>query len=374
MTVRSLYCFVALTAFSVSVGWSQTNATEAAVEDLYAEALAARRSGDLNGAIAKYQAILKLSPKLAAAHNNLGLLYFQQSNFPAAAQAFEQGLLADPKMTASLTPLGSAYFQMAQFAKAKAVLDRAVRLTPRDENAQLYRARTMFSLGEREAAADALQKLLVQAPHNIEALYTLGQMYMQLAQVTLKQLNKEAPDSYLSNLVSGQLLTSMEDYDGALAQFKKALEKQPGFRGAHYNIGNIYWLEGKWTEAIVEFKQELGADQFNCLAHWKIANSLLNLREDQKTALSAAQTALQLCPDLAQAHLDLGRLLADTGDYPKAVEHYRRVLQLAPEESTAHFHLATAYRRMGKTEEANAETRILQEMSPKAPAPQDQRK
>jgi len=199
-------------------------------------------------------------------------------------------------------------------------------------------------------------------------------VYMQLAQATLKQLNKEAPDSYLSNLVSGQLMTSMEDYDGALAQFKKALEKQPGFRGAHYNIGNIYWLEGKWNEAIAEFKQELGADQFNCLAHWKIANSLLNLREDQRTALSAAQTALQLCPDLAQAHLDLGRLLADSGDYPKAVEHYRRVLQLAPEESTAHFHLATAYRRMGKTEEANAETRILQEMSPKAPAAQDRPK
>lgn len=355
----------ALLVFSM-IGWSQTPGSEDAVEELYSQALAAKRSGDLSAAIASYQAILKVSPKLAAAHNNLGLLYFQQNNFPAATRAFEQGLRIDPKMTTTLIPLGTAYFQMAQFAKAREVLDRAVRLNPRDENAQLYRARSLFSLGQQEAGADALQKLLVQAPRNVEALYALGQMYMQLAQSTLRRLEVEAPDSYLTNLVNGQLLASMENYDGALGEFKKALEKEPGFRGAHYNVGNIYWLEGKWTEAIAEFRQELSTDSFHCLAHWKIANSLLNVKQDREAAIESVQSALQICPDLAQAHLDLGRLLADGGEYAKAIEHYRRVIALAPGESTAHFHLATAYRRLGRIEEANAESQILQEMSRKS--------
>ena len=345
----------------------QNSTSEDAVAELYKQALAAKRSGDINTAVAKYLAILKLSPKLAAAHNNLGLLYVQQNDFPAAAQSFEQGLRADPKMTTALIPLGTAYFQMARFAKAREVLDRAVRLNPGDENAQLYRARTLVALGLREAGAEALQKLLVQAPHNVEALYTLGQLYMQLAQVTLKRLEVEAPDSYLSNLVTGQLLVSMENYDGALVEFKKALAKQPGFRGAHYNIGNIHWLEGKWTEAIPEFQQELNADPSNCLAHWKIANSLLNLKQDTKAAIIAVESALHLCPDLPQAHLDFGRLLAGEGKYEGAIEHYRRVVELAPDEQTAHFHLSTAYRRLGKTEQADAEARIVQEMSGKAP-------
>jgi tetratricopeptide (TPR) repeat protein len=190
-------------------------------------------------------------------------------------------------------------------------------------------------------------------------------MYMQLAQATLKRLEVEAPDSYLSNLVSGQLLASMENYDGALAEFKKALEKQPGFRGAHYNVGNIYWLEGKWSDAIVGFRQELSADPYNCLAHWKIANSLLNLGQEAQAAIDSVRSALQVCPDLAQGHLDLGRLLAERGEYEKAIEHYRRVIELAPAESVAHFHLATAYRRLGRSEEANAESKILQDMSSK---------
>src|SRR5215218_396680 len=102
---------LALLLFS-SPANTQTSRSEAEVESLYAEALAARRSGDIAGAIQMYLAIVKLQPKLAAAHNNLGLLYLQTSNYPAAVNAFEEGLRADPKMTAALVPLGTAHFQL----------------------------------------------------------------------------------------------------------------------------------------------------------------------------------------------------------------------------------------------------------------------
>lgn len=350
---------------------AQTAAPSAAVEQLYAEAIDAKRAGDLGTAIEKYQAILKLDPKLAAAYNNLGLLYFQQNDYPRAIQSFEAGLRADPKMTTALTPLGTAYFQLGQFAKSRDALDRAVRLNPSDEFAQLYRARSLFALGQREAASEALQKLLQKSPRNVEALYALGQMYMKLAQGTLKRLEVQAPDSYLNNLVSGQLLESMENYDGALAQYTKALEKEPSFRGAHYNIGNIYWLEGKWDLAISEMKQELKADSYHCLALWKIGNSLLNQKQEPEEAIGTVRQALEICPDLTQAHLDFGRLLAMKNDYPAAIQQYRRAAQLDPEESSVHFHLANAFRRLGRTQEADAETRIVQQMTEKARAGRD---
>lgn len=352
-----LFCAAAL---------AQTSAPSAAVEQLYADAIDAKRAGDLNTAIQKYQAILKLDPKLAAAYNNLGLLYFQQNDYLEAIQSFEAGLRIDPKMTTALTPLGTAYFQLGQFAKSRDALDRAVRLNSSDEFAQLYRARSLFALGQREAASEALQKLLRKFPRNVEALYALGQMYMKLAQDTLKRLEAQSPDSYLTNLVSGQLLESMENYDGALAQYTKAIEKEPAFRGAHYNIGNIYWLEGKWDLAISEMKQELMTDPHHCLALWKIGNSLLSKKQEPEEAIATIKQALESCPDLAQAHLDFGRLLATKGDYAEAIQQYRRAAQLDPAESSVHFHLANAYRRLGRTQEADAETRIVQEITAKA--------
>lgn len=342
-----------------------------AVEELYAQAIAAKRMGNLDGAIEKYEAILKLNPHLAAAHNNVGLLYFQKGNYPAAVKAFEEGLRIDGKMSTSLVPLGTAYFQMGQLSHSRTVLEKAVRLNPNDEQARLYLARAMFSLGEQEPGAAVLQKLLLKSPANVEALYTLGQMYMKLAQRTLKRLEEQAPDSYLTNLISGQMLESMENYDEALAQYKKALAKQPDFKGAHYNLGNIFWLEGKWAEAIAEMKQEIPIDANNCLVYWKIGNILLTTKEDPGLALENVERALGICPDLAQAHLDLGRLLAQKGDFKKAVASYRRVIELSPEEPSVHFLLATAYRKMGLLNEANAEARIVQEMTKKTQRARD---
>jgi len=336
------------------------------VEQLYAQAIAAKRTGDLKTAVEKYLAILKLDPQLAPAYNNLGLLYFQQNEYGRAIQSFEEGLRVDPKMTTALVPLGTAYFQIGQFEKSREVLDRAVTLNLTDETAQLYRARSLFALGQKEAGSQALQKLLQTSPNNVDALYTLGQMYMKLAQETLKRLQTQAPNSYLTNLVSGQVLENMENYDGALIQYRKALEKEPAFKGAHYNIGNVYWLEGKWDQAIAELNSELTTDPYNCLAHWKISNSLINLNQKPEEALSHVKQAIETCPDLAQAHLDLGRLLAGKADYSGAVTEYRRVVELNPEEASVHFLLATAYRRLGKQEAADAESRIVGEMNRKA--------
>ena len=64
--------------------------------------------------------------------------------------------------------------------------------------------------------------------------------------------------------------------------------------------------------------------------------------------------------------MDLGRLLAEKGDFQKAAASYRRVIELSPEEPSVHFLLSTAYRKMGMINEANAEARIVQEMSKKA--------
>ncbi len=363
---RLLVCVMLIPAVArFGHAWMQESVPGAEVEELYAQAIGAKRRGDLDGAIEKYKAILKLDPRLAAAHNNLGLLYFQKGDYPAAVKAFEEGLRIDSKMSTAMVPLGTAYFQMGQLTQSRAVLEKAVRLNPGDEQAQLYLARSMFSLGQQEAGAAVLQKLLQKSPANVEALYTLGQMYMKLAQRTLKRLEEQAPESYLTNLISGQLLESMENYDEALAQYKKALAKQPDFKGAHYNLGNIYWLEGKWADAMAEMKQELSIDRHNCLVYWKIGNSLLNTKEEPGAALENVQQALGICPDLAQAHLDRGRLLAEKGDFPKAAASYRRVIELSPEEPSVHFLLATAYRKMGMSNEANAEVRIVQDLSKK---------
>jgi Flp pilus assembly protein TadD len=72
-----------------------------------------------------------------------------------------------------------------------------------------------------------------------------------------------------------------------------------------------------------------------------------------------------LNPDLPQAALAYGRVLANAGETQKAIAQFERVVGLAPEEDSVHFHLAKAYQRLGRIEEAKVELAQFQELAKK---------
>src|SRR6266702_4812263 len=76
------------------------------VQSLYAEAQAARKRGDSATAIDKYKQILKLAPHLAAAWNNLGMLYFDSHDYPRAVDVLQRGLELNRNMPGASAMLG----------------------------------------------------------------------------------------------------------------------------------------------------------------------------------------------------------------------------------------------------------------------------
>lgn len=71
-------------------------------------------------------------------------------------------------------------------------------------------------------------------------------------------------------------------------------------------------------------------------------------------ASEAYRSALSLDPAHADAHVNLGRLLHESGDPAAAEEHYRRALEARPEDPTAAFNLGVALEDLGRTEDALA--------------------
>jgi tetratricopeptide (TPR) repeat protein len=76
---------------------------------------------------------------------------------------------------------------------------------------------------------------------------------------------------------------------------------------------------------------------------------------DDTSPLEARQAyiqALALDPDLADAHVNLGRLDHEAGDYVSAEAHYREAVRCAPEDATCHFNLAVLLDDLGRPDEA----------------------
>jgi tetratricopeptide (TPR) repeat protein len=338
------------------------------VQQLYSEAKAAEASGDLATAAAKYNSLLSEVPKLAPAYNNLGALYLRTHEFRKAIDVLQKGLSIDPKMYSASAMLGIALYESGDYAAAKTRLESTLRSKPNDENVELFLANDLIKLGELDSAASHLQHLANREPKNQEVWYLLGKVHMKLSEQALAHLNEIDSNSVWVHQISGEIMESMKNYDGALLEYRKAVELAPHQPGVHFLLGNAYWSLANWSDSIKEFQSELRIDPANCTAQWKIGNAMLEQRTDPETALANLEKALALCPTLVQARVDRARALIRMERNEEAVADLRGAEKVSPEEPTIHFLLGQALRSLGRTAEAKAEMDIFTKLEESARA------
>ena len=327
------------------------------VQQLYAQAQAAQQQEDVSTAIQKYREMIRLAPHLAAAYNNLGLLYFNQHDYGHAAQTLAQGLKLNPDMPTASAMLGMSYLETGQAAKAGEPLETALRANPKDTLVQLTLAKVRIQLHQYDGAVALLRAYTAQNPRDQQAWYLLGKTYLQLSEDSLGKINQIDPNSVVSHEVAGEIDESMHNYDGALVEYKKAIDLAPNQPEPHMHMATAFWSIGKWDSARTEFEAGLAHDPNNCTAHWKLGNAILEANGDPSDALSHLNKAVELCPDLMRARVDRARALIKSGKHDQALPDLLLAEKENPDEPSIHFLLASVYRAQGKTATAQEETR-----------------
>jgi tetratricopeptide (TPR) repeat protein len=368
---RSRLLFLALLAALVSIpaplpAQNSSSAVSPEVQQLYSEARAAQAQGDISTAIEKYQAMIRLAPRLAPVYNNLGLLYYNQHDYSHAAAILEQGLRIDPHMTSASALLGTCLFAMGEYQKARAPLEDALRGNPQDNQVELLLVRTLVQLNENSEAMQHLQSLTARDPKNQEAWYLLGKLYLQLSQQALAKVSEINPDSVLSHEISGEIMEGMKNYEGALIEFNKAVQDDPNYSGVHEHLGNVYWEMGKWDAARSAFLDELQHNPADCTARWKAANCLLEQHSSPDSALTELNQAIEQCGSLTQAKVDRARALIQLGRPSEALPDLLAAEKDSPDEPSIHFLLAAVYRAQHDSAHAQQEMNTYADLQQKA--------
>jgi tetratricopeptide (TPR) repeat protein len=353
------------TSFRLAAAQSGS-AIDAHVEDLYGQAKSAQANNDLPTAIAKYQEILRLDPKLGPAYNNLGALYFREREFRKASEILERGLKADPTMLSASALLGISLYELGDYARARPRLEAALRANPADNNAQLFLAKDLNQLGDFEAAAASLRLLAKRQPGNQEVWYLLARMYMNLSEDALGKINAIDPNSILAHQLSGEMMEAMNNYDGAVVQLKKAVDMAPRQPGSHYKLGGAYEGLSQWDLAAAEYQAELAIDPANCRAQWKLGSIVILKGGDAQEALTFIDKSLALCPALTDAHADRARALLTVGRNADAVPELQTAIKADPSDPRNHFLLAKALRALGRSQEAQAEMQTFSKLEESA--------
>lgn len=96
-------------------------------------------------------------------------------------------------------------------------------------------------------------------------------------------------------------------------------------------------------------------------------SALALLDGDVTRAREAAGRATAAAPDLAQAHYQLGTVLARFEDWAGCAEAFRRASQLTPDFAYAHYFAGLSYSRAGRADRTSEHFERFLRLAPKAP-------
>jgi tetratricopeptide (TPR) repeat protein len=188
--------------------------------------------------------------------------------------------------------------------------------------------------GRPEAAIPLLKEALATNPgdavvHNsyASALAATGRLAEAVAQYRKAALiSPDYPEAH-NNLASALIQTGRPDE--AIVEFRKALALKPDFAEAHSGLGGALAQAGKLADAIPHLQKAVEYSPQNPMARTNLCLAL-SLAGRPEEAIPHAQQAVTLSNGQNPLVLDLlGRLYAQAGRLPDAIETTRQALEVA---------------------------------------------
>ncbi|AFY64842.1 glycosyl transferase family 9 [Geitlerinema sp. PCC 7407] len=143
------------------------------------------------------------------------------------------------------------------------------------------------------------------------------------------------------------------DWQQAIAAYRQAIDLQPDFAQAHYNLGTALQAQKRDDEALAAYQRAIALDPGLADAYNNLGN-LYRSRRDIPQAIAAYRQAIDLQPQAAIYHSNLGSILQQADQYEGAIAHYQQAIDLDPQLSVARYNLGNAYYDLGEFDRAIA--------------------
>jgi tetratricopeptide (TPR) repeat protein len=320
---------------------------------------ALRSLGRLDEALAHYERAAALQPQNPSVHNNMGGVLVSLGRPEAAVQSYRQVIALQPNHGASHYNLGMVLKDMRQPAEAAECFRRAIALLPEFVEADINlaavlqdkalleqavaKARSQAILTPSEATAaklglalselaawhkrsghlDVAVELFMAAtercPKNPVFRNNLGNTLLELdrsleAEEQLRTAVALAPTLPEGHYNLGNALKALGRLDEALACYQDALALRPTFTKARINLGGILSQRGAYDEALSVYteSERLGVVSADLLDTKGVVLQTLGRVEE---GVACFRRALDVNPDLASAHRNLGIAALMSGDF-----------------------------------------------------------
>ena len=274
------------------------------------------KAGDYDGAIAKYQELLKNDPKDPAVHFNIGAAMQLKKDFDGAMSEYNIAIGLDPKNKSYKDSLAKV-----KDLKAQPIIDQAVALHGQKKYAE---------------AVNLYQQALNLVPQNAGLIY---------------------------NMASAQY--AMQDYGNARQAFGHALQLDPKQVNCLYFIATIDENDGKGAQARGEYQQYMA--QAPSGTYYAQSKSRVDTLATNPSATIKIKSEAELAKDADAAGAYQKAIDAQkAGNFDAAIAEYTKAIGIAPQNADYQFGLGTCYQQKGDMDNALAQYQKALAIQPKS--------
>jgi tetratricopeptide (TPR) repeat protein len=157
-------------------------------------------------------------------------------------------------------------------------------------------------------------------------------------------INRNLAEAYF---YKGTAYSEKGDYDHAIADYTQAIRINPNLASAYYNRGYAYRRKGDNDRAIADYTQTIRLDP-NAADAYNNRGVAYSYKGDNDRAIADYNQAIRLDPNIAKAYNDRGYAYANKGNWDQAIADFEAALRIDPNYTLAKDNLEKARQARGR--------------------------
>lgn len=275
--------------------------------------------------------------------------YIAREDIEAAVNDLRVVLRNNPESERALVMLANAYVTSGSNQLADDTFRKVLDINPGNVQAAVPVIKSLLQKEDSDRSERIIENALAHSPDNEILLSILAQIKLsnqdiEGSQQVISRIEATGRNPAFGHYLSGRALQAQGKYQEAIEDYKQALAINADLNRALESLASSYRRLDKQSELLAYLKEFSARNVDNVAAHSVMA-TVYRQRKDYQSAIGALQSGLQRDPEWVQGYSALAGSYLAMGNNELAIDAYKKGLLLVPDSSLLKMLLASAYEK-----------------------------